>query len=112
MVRLIYILYYLFIFYISVGFGNIGIGRSYAVKEVEHLKQNREKQRIRQDEIKEEKVALMNQDPGNPNWETAQMIREYHAGIVSSKLAWPFILPTVKRKRVKHIPWAVSLMAK
>ncbi|EDW45790.1 GM11264 [Drosophila sechellia] len=29
--------------------------------------------------MKEEKVALMNQDPGNPNWETAQMIREYQS---------------------------------
>lgn len=56
---------------------NVGPRRSYVVKEVERLKENREKRRARQAEIKEEKNALMNQDPGNPNWETAQMIREY-----------------------------------
>lgn len=49
--------------------------RSYVVKEVERLKENREKRRQRQAEIKEEKTALMNQDPGNPNWELAAMIR-------------------------------------
>ncbi|KAH8411322.1 hypothetical protein KR215_002150 [Drosophila sulfurigaster] len=54
-----------------------GSRRSHALKEVERLKENREKRRARQAEMKEEKVALMNQDPGNPNWETAQMIREY-----------------------------------
>ena len=42
MVGFIYPLFYLFIFYISVGFGNIGVRRSYVVKEVEKLKQNRE----------------------------------------------------------------------
>lgn len=56
---------------------NVAARRSYVVKEVERLKENREKRRARQAEIKEEKNALMNQDPGNPNWETAQMIREY-----------------------------------
>lgn len=60
--------------------GNVsGSRRSHALKEVERLKENREKRRARQAEIKEEKVALMNQDPGNPNWETAQMIREYQS---------------------------------
>ncbi|KAL5278334.1 KIF2A family protein [Megaselia abdita] len=54
-----------------------GPRRSYVVKEVEKLKENREKRRARQAELKEEKVALMNLDPGNPNWETAAMIREY-----------------------------------
>ncbi|KAH8420528.1 hypothetical protein KR009_011122 [Drosophila setifemur] len=54
-----------------------GARRSHALKEVERLKENREKRRARQAEMKEEKVALMNQDPGNPNWETAQMIRDY-----------------------------------
>lgn len=49
--------------------------RSYVVKEVEKLKENREKRRARQAEIKEEKNALMNMDPGNPNWELAAMIR-------------------------------------
>ena len=49
--------------------------RSYVVKEVERLKENREKRRARQMEIREEKTALMNMDPGNPNWELAAMIR-------------------------------------
>lgn len=49
--------------------------RSYVVKEVERLKENREKRRARQLEMKEEKTALMNMDPGNPNWELAAMIR-------------------------------------
>ncbi|XP_017045797.1 kinesin-like protein Klp10A isoform X2 [Drosophila ficusphila] len=61
------------------GTGGAGARRSHALKEVERLKENREKRRARQAEMKEEKVALMNQDPGNPNWETAQMIREYQS---------------------------------
>lgn len=52
-----------------------GARRSYVVKEVERLKENREKRRARQLEIKEEKTTLMNMDPGNPNWELAAMIR-------------------------------------
>lgn len=55
--------------------GGAGARRSYVVKEVERLKENREKRRARQQEIKEEKTALMNSDPGNPNWELAAMIR-------------------------------------
>ncbi|XP_055297595.1 kinesin-like protein Klp10A isoform X2 [Sitodiplosis mosellana] len=51
--------------------------RSYVVKEVERLKENREKRRAQQAEMKEQKNALMNMDPGNPNWELAAMIREY-----------------------------------
>lgn len=54
---------------------NVGQRRSYVVKEVEKLKENREKRRAKQAEMREEKVALMNQDPGNPNWELAAMIR-------------------------------------
>ncbi|XP_055845126.1 kinesin-like protein Klp10A isoform X3 [Episyrphus balteatus] len=61
----------------SVANNNAGPRRSYVVKEVERLKENREKRRARQAELKEEKTALMNLDPGNPNWETAAMIREY-----------------------------------
>lgn len=49
--------------------------RSYVVKEVERLKENREKRRAQQAEMKEQKNALMNMDPGNPNWELAAMIR-------------------------------------
>jgi len=49
--------------------------RSNVVKEVERLKKNREERRQRQAELKEEKEAMMNQDPGNPNWEFLAMIR-------------------------------------
>lgn len=59
----------------AIGAPNVGGRRSYVVKEVERLKENREKRRARQAEIKEEKNALMNMDPGNPNWELAAMIR-------------------------------------
>ncbi|XP_044741565.1 kinesin-like protein Klp10A [Chrysoperla carnea] len=55
--------------------------RSNVVKEVERLKKNREERRLRQAEEKAEKEALMNQDPGNPNWEFLSMIRDYQAGI-------------------------------
>ncbi|XP_021700179.1 kinesin-like protein Klp10A isoform X3 [Aedes aegypti] len=55
--------------------------RSYVVKEVERLKENREKRRAKQAVIREEKNALMNMDPGNPNWELAAMIREYQSQI-------------------------------
>ncbi|CRK91245.1 CLUMA_CG004925, isoform A [Clunio marinus] len=60
---------------------NAASRRSYVVKEVERLKENREKRRARQLEMKEEKTALMNMDPGNPNWELAAMIREYQSTI-------------------------------
>ncbi|KAF6204579.1 hypothetical protein GE061_018739 [Apolygus lucorum] len=53
--------------------------RSNVVKEVEKLKQNREERRQRQAVQKEEKEALMNIDPGNPNWQFLNMIREYQA---------------------------------
>lgn len=51
--------------------------RSNVVKEVAKLKKNREERRQRQAELKEEKEALMNMDPGNPNWEFLAMIRYY-----------------------------------
>ncbi|XP_026739401.1 kinesin-like protein Klp10A isoform X2 [Trichoplusia ni] len=57
------------------------VRRSNVVKEVERLKENREKRRQRQAELKEEKEALMNMDPGNPNWEFLAMIREYQNSI-------------------------------
>lgn len=53
--------------------------RSNVVKEVERLEKNREERRARQAEIKEEKKALMNMDPGNVNWEFLSMIREFQA---------------------------------
>ena len=55
--------------------------RSNVVKEVEKLKKNREERRLRQAELKEEKEALMNSDPGNPNWEFLAMIREYRSNL-------------------------------
>lgn len=55
--------------------------RSNVVKEVERLKKNREERRQRQAELKEEKEALMNLDPGNPNWEFLAMVREYQNSI-------------------------------
>ncbi|XKL59859.1 hypothetical protein PGB90_000875 [Kerria lacca] len=60
---------------------NKGGRRSNVVKEVEKLKKNREERRQRQAELKEEKEALMNLDPGNPNWEFLAMIREYQLNI-------------------------------
>ena len=47
------------------------------VKEVEKLRKNREERRVKQAEIMEEKVAMKNVDPGNPNWEFLAMIRDY-----------------------------------
>lgn len=55
--------------------------QSNVVKEVEKLKKNREERRQRQAELKEEKEALMNMDPGNVNWEFLAMIREYRGAI-------------------------------
>ncbi|KAL1463137.1 hypothetical protein WDU94_014920, partial [Cyamophila willieti] len=64
------------------GVGGAGRGRrSNVVKEVEKLKKQREERRQRQAEMKEEKEALMNVDPGNPNWEFLAMIREYQSNI-------------------------------
>jgi len=51
--------------------------RSNVVKEVERLKENREKRRAQQAQILEEKEAQRNIDPGNPNWEFLQMILDY-----------------------------------
>lgn len=45
------------------------------------MKKNREERRLRNAEIKEEKEALMNMDPGNPNWEFLAMIREYQSNV-------------------------------
>merc|ERR550519_666834 len=51
--------------------------RSNVVKEVERLKENREKRRAQQAQILEEQEQLRNKDPGNPNWEFLQMILDY-----------------------------------
>lgn len=45
---------------------NNGPRCSGVVKEVKKLEENREKRRARQAEVKVEKMALMNMDPGNP----------------------------------------------
>ncbi len=59
----------------TTGGGAAARRRSNVVKEVERLEKNREERRARQAEIKEEKKALMNLDPGNPNWEFLSMIK-------------------------------------
>ena len=51
--------------------------RSNVVKEVERLKENREKRRAQQAQILEDQEVLRNKDPGNPNWEFLQMILDY-----------------------------------
>jgi len=60
--------------------------RSNVVKEVERLKENRDKRRQQQAQILEEKEALQNKDPGNPNWEFQSMINEYKDEIEFSPL--------------------------
>lgn len=60
--------------------------RSNVVKEVEKLKRNREERRMRQAELKNEKENLMNMDPGNPNWEFSNMIRDYRSHLEFSPL--------------------------
>ena len=59
----------------KVGAGAAARRRSNVVKEVERLEKNREERRARQAEIKEEKKAMMNIDPGNPNCEFLSMIK-------------------------------------
>lgn len=51
--------------------------RSNVVKEVDRIQRNREERRMKQAIQKEEKEALMNIDPNNPNWEFQSMIREF-----------------------------------
>ena len=51
--------------------------RSNVVKEVDRIQKKREERRKQQAEKKEEKEALMNLDPGNPQWEFLNMIREF-----------------------------------
>ncbi|KAK9497334.1 hypothetical protein O3M35_004672 [Rhynocoris fuscipes] len=59
----------------------VGRKRANVVKEVEKLKKNREERRQKQAEKKEEKEAMMNIDPGNPQWEFLAMIRDYQAAL-------------------------------
>ncbi|XP_052869081.1 kinesin-like protein KIF2A isoform X2 [Anopheles cruzii] len=51
--------------------------RSSCVVTVGLMEENRIKQRDKFKVLREKKNALMNQDGGNPNWEFANMIREY-----------------------------------
>lgn len=53
--------------------------RSNVVKEVDRIQKKREERRKQQAEKKEEKEALMNLDPGNPQWEFLNMIREFRS---------------------------------
>jgi len=50
---------------------------SSVVREVNRMKDEREKRRARQVEQLQEKDALRRKDPGNPNWEVALMLRQY-----------------------------------
>eukprot|EP00092_Neocalanus_flemingeri_P024291 GFUD01026343.1.p1 GENE.GFUD01026343.1~~GFUD01026343.1.p1 ORF type:complete len:729 (+),score=177.07 GFUD01026343.1:167-2353(+) len=51
--------------------------RSNVVKEVEKLKENRDKRRVQQAQTVEGQDHLRNKVTGNPNWEFLQMIMEY-----------------------------------
>ncbi|XP_069996876.1 kinesin-like protein KIF2A isoform X6 [Penaeus vannamei] len=64
---------------IAVAVGTIARRRSNVVKEVDRIQKKREERRKQQAEKKEEKEALMNLDPGNPQWEFLNMIREFRS---------------------------------
>ena len=49
--------------------------RSNVVKEVEKLKENREKRRAQQAQILEEQETLRSKDPTDPNWEFRSMVQ-------------------------------------
>ncbi|CAL4074511.1 unnamed protein product, partial [Meganyctiphanes norvegica] len=53
--------------------------RSNVVKEVDRIQKKREERRAKQVVQKEESEALKNIDPGNPNWEFMNMIREFRS---------------------------------
>ncbi|KAH8348917.1 hypothetical protein KR084_012436 [Drosophila pseudotakahashii] len=59
---------------------------SSVVREVNRMKDEREKRRARQVEQLQEKDALRRKDPGNPNWEVALMLRQYQATLNFSPL--------------------------
>ncbi|XP_017077550.2 kinesin-like protein Klp59C [Drosophila eugracilis] len=50
---------------------------SNVVKEVNRMKEEREKRRARQVVQQQEKDACRRKDPNNPNWEVAMMLRQY-----------------------------------
>ncbi|KAH8290969.1 hypothetical protein KR054_007498 [Drosophila jambulina] len=59
---------------------------SNVVHEVNRMKEERELRRARQAEQLLEKDALRRQDPGNPNWEVAIMLRQYRKSITLNPL--------------------------
>ncbi|KAH8402072.1 hypothetical protein KR009_009541, partial [Drosophila setifemur] len=68
------------------GGGNTTVRCSSVVREVERMKEQREQRRARQVEQRLELNALRRQDPGNPNWEVALMLRNYRETIRFSPL--------------------------
>ncbi|KAH8252588.1 hypothetical protein KR032_000661 [Drosophila birchii] len=67
--------------------GVTGIQRcSNVVHEVNRMKEERELRRARQAEQLLEKDALRRQDPGNPNWEVAIMLRQYRESLIINPL--------------------------
>ncbi|XP_049548906.1 kinesin-like protein Klp10A isoform X2 [Anopheles darlingi] len=61
--------------------------RSSCVVSVGQMEENRARQRDKFKVMREKKNALMNQDGGNPNWEFANMIREFQSTIEFRPLA-------------------------
>ncbi|EDV56757.1 kinesin-like protein Klp59C [Drosophila erecta] len=59
---------------------------SSVVREVNRMKDEREKRRARQVEQLQEKDAMRRQDPGNPNWEVSAMLRQYRTTLIFSPL--------------------------
>lgn len=53
------------------------IPRSNVVVQVERMREQRELRRAQQAEKRKERHAIQKQDPGNPNWEVAHMVRTY-----------------------------------
>lgn len=51
--------------------------RSNVVRQVERMREQRELRRAQQAEKRRERNAMQRQDPGNPNWEVALMVRTY-----------------------------------
>uniref|UniRef100_A0A915L4D1 Kinesin motor domain-containing protein n=1 Tax=Romanomermis culicivorax TaxID=13658 RepID=A0A915L4D1_ROMCU len=51
--------------------------KSHTVQEIEKLKKNRDERRAKQEEMRQQKHDLQSVEPGNPNWEFSQMIRDF-----------------------------------
>ena len=52
---------------------------STVVTEIQKMEKNRAERRARMDQAREERMTLMNMDPGNPNWQYLGMIRDFRA---------------------------------